>query len=328
MNMAIKILLSTLIVLLTGSVSIGADAPPEKIRIVAFGDSITRGFGATPYSVYLQQALNANSCNSVVINEGKDAETTLGGVERIGQVLAKHKPNYILIMEGANDARSGISSEVAVGNLGLMVDKSGNAGAKPIISAITPNTEAGGMENRLIPEDFNPKIQALANSRSIPYVDNYSVLAGPFWDEYTFDGLHMNERGQNILAQEFLKVLPCGGSSDSGGGGGGCFIATAAYGSLLEPHVALLRTFRDTYLLKHRPGQLFVDFYYRYSPPIADFIAQHDDIRALVRVFLLPLIVFAYLMINGYGPLLAAVLLSAATLVFWRKKIKLQVGRK
>lgn len=325
--MTTKLLLSTLIVLMTCSISTGADEPAEKIRIVAFGDSITRGFGSTPYSEYLQQALNANNCNSVVINEGKDAETTNGGVERIDEVLAKHRPNYILIMEGANDARSGISSEVAVGNLALMVDKSGNAGAAPIISAITPNTEAGGAENRLIPEDYNPKIQALANSKSIPYVDNYSVLAGQFWDEYTFDGLHMNELGQNILAQEFLKVLPCGGSTDSGGGGG-CFIATAAYGSLLEPHVTMLRRFRDSYLLTHRPGQIFVDFYYTYSPPIADFIAQHDNLRALVRVILWPLVAFAYLMIHGYGPLLAVLFLSAATLILWKKRIGFSVVHK
>jgi len=36
----------------------------------------------------------------------------------------------------------------------------------------------------------------------------------------------------------------------------------------------VLRKFRDNVLLQSRPGTAFVDFYYKYSPPIADFIAK------------------------------------------------------
>ena len=51
-----------------------------------------------------------------------------------------------------------------------------------------------------------------------------------------------------------------------GGGGGGCFIATAAYGSIMHPYVKELRKFRDTYLLTNYMGKVFVDLYYEYSP--------------------------------------------------------------
>ncbi|MDD5284341.1 MAG: putative Ig domain-containing protein [Desulfuromonadaceae bacterium] len=73
--------------------------------------------------------------------------------------------------------------------------------------------------------------------------------------------------------------------------GGGCFIATAAYGSYLDPHVMVLRHFRDDILLHSRIGRSSVKFYYTYSPPIADFIRQHDSLRALFRIVLTPLIV-------------------------------------
>jgi hypothetical protein len=73
-------------------------------------------------------------------------------------------------------------------------------------------------------------------------------------------------------------------------GGGGCFIATAAYGSYLDPHVATLRTFRDNWLLTNAPGRAFVDWYYDTSPPVAAAIAEHDSLRLLTRLALTPLI--------------------------------------
>lgn len=62
-----------------------------------------------------------------------------------------------------------------------------------------------------------------------------------------------------------------------------CFIATAAYGTSTGEELDTLRDFRDEALLQNSLGSQFVDFYYEYSPPVADFISEHEVLRTLVR---------------------------------------------
>lgn len=70
----------------------------------------------------------------------------------------------------------------------------------------------------------------------------------------------------------------------------GCFIATAAYGSYLDPHVTTLRQFRDRWLMTNAPGRAFVAWYYEHSPPVAAYIAAHEGWRTTVRIALTPVV--------------------------------------
>ncbi|MFH1675096.1 MAG: YncE family protein [Pseudomonadota bacterium] len=87
-------------------------------------------------------------------------------------------------------------------------------------------------------------------------------------------------------------------SGGDDGGGGGCFIATAAFGSYMEPHVKILRDFRDACLLTNRAGQAFVRLYYKYSPPVADFIADHEGLKTVARYALYPLVGLSYVALH------------------------------
>lgn len=91
-----------------------------------------------------------------------------------------------------------------------------------------------------------------------------------------------------------------------------CFIATAAWGSWMDPHVASLRGFRDRVLMQSAPGRAFVDFYYRHSPPLAEFISRHEALRTATRAALAP-VVFAVerpAAAGGAGLALVALLLG------------------
>lgn len=108
--------------------------------------------------------------------------------------------------------------------------------------------------------------------------------------EYTKEGFPIDSL-LLILLGLLIALLGLLAGGDSGGGGGGpCFIATAAYGTPMAADIDTLRAVRDTYLLDSAIGTAFVDTYYQISPMIADVVATHPMLAALVRVLLVPVI--------------------------------------
>lgn len=80
------------------------------------------------------------------------------------------------------------------------------------------------------------------------------------------------------------------GASSNGSGVSGCFIATASFGTPFAKEVRMLSEFRDRYLLTNPAGRAFVRFYYRHSPPIADYIRDKEHIKKIVRMLLQPFV--------------------------------------
>jgi len=86
----------------------------------------------------------------------------------------------------------------------------------------------------------------------------------------------------------------CISSFSTGSGGGGCLIATATYGSELSTQVQQLRELRDNYLMKTESGSSFMsgfnEFYYSFSPTIADLERKSPVFKETVKLFITPLI--------------------------------------
>jgi len=76
--------------------------------------------------------------------------------------------------------------------------------------------------------------------------------------------------------------------------GGGCLIATATYGSELSPQIQQLRELRDNQLLNTESGTSFMesfnDFYYSFSPIIADYERENPVFREMVKIAITPMI--------------------------------------
>ena len=86
----------------------------QPVRILAFGDSLTQGYGVPPgtdFPARLERALNAKGLDVTVINAGVSGETSAGGLARVDWLLGDGKsgPDAAIVELGANDGLRGLS---------------------------------------------------------------------------------------------------------------------------------------------------------------------------------------------------------------------------
>ena len=109
-------------------------------------------------------------------------------------------------------------------------------------------------------------------------------------------------QNQKIISQGFTEASfgevyitdSCLSNSAPTPPGGGCLIATATYGSELAPQVQQLRELRDNTLLQTESGTIFMEsfnqFYYSFSPVIADYERENPVFKEMVKVAITPMI--------------------------------------
>ena len=101
-------------------------------------------------------------------------------------------------------------------------------------------------------------------------------------------GTILNKNGQCV------PEPPLHGDPEPSSKGGGCLIATATYGSELAPQVQQLRELRDNQLLNTKSGTSFMksfnDFYYSFSPYIADYERENPIFKEMVKIAITPMI--------------------------------------
>ncbi|MBX3020815.1 MAG: hypothetical protein KF799_04000 [Bdellovibrionales bacterium] len=99
-----------------------------------------------------------------------------------------------------------------------------------------------------------------------------------------------------------------------------CFVATAAYGSVMEPKLKVFRDFRYKILVQNKWGLEFVKTYYKYGPYAARYIADKPILRSIMRGLLWPFYGFSYMALKiGFASAFAVslVLLSSLLALPW-----------
>ena len=188
---------------ITGGVM--AAGPEKTVRIVAFGDSLTAGFGLKPgqgFPEQLAKLLAARGVNAEIINAGVSGDTTAAGLARLDWSIPVGTDAVILEL-GANDALRGSAPADASRNLEAMITALKARGIEVLLAGMVAPRNLGPDYARA----FDPIFPELATK--------YGVLLYPFFLDGVAldpklnlaDGLHPTAEGVAIITQRIAPKV-------------------------------------------------------------------------------------------------------------------------
>lgn len=163
--------------------------------VLAFGDSLTYGTGASEEESYPAQLAKLSGWR--VIREGVPGEVSAAGLARLPTALDEHRPRLLLLCHGGNDFLQRLPKAEAAANLRAMVRL---AQARGVEVALIGTPEPGFT---VTPADFYAEI---AKEFRLPYED--SVLGKILRDaSLKADAVHPNARGYRLMAERIYALL-------------------------------------------------------------------------------------------------------------------------
>ena len=196
----LRVLLVAITVLLTG-----IPAGAAELSILAFGDSLTAGYGLPPgegFPEKLEQALKKSGHDVRVMNAGVSGDTSTAGLERLDWVLTSEIDGAIVEL-GANDALRGIDPERTRSALSEIITK--------LRSRNIPVLLAGMRAPRNLGPDYVERFDALypelARRPGVIYYPFFleGVAANPGLNQP--DGMHPNAEGVETIVQRILPKV-------------------------------------------------------------------------------------------------------------------------
>lgn len=176
-------------------------------KILFFGNSLTAAYGIEidkGYTSLIQEKIDSLNLKYEAINAGNSGETSSGGLGRISWLLKE--PIDIFVLElGANDGLRGISTDETYKNLSTIIDtvKGKYPECKVILAGMQVPPNMGDEYSKRFKEIYL-KLSKEKNVHLIPFMlENVAGIP----ELNLEDGIHPNEEGQKILAENVWKVL-------------------------------------------------------------------------------------------------------------------------
>ena len=189
--------------------STGSAARTADRRVVMFvGTSLTAALGLDPdqgYPARVQAKIDSAGLPFEVVNAGVSGEVSAGARDRVARWLVKQPFDVMVLETGANDMLQGLSLPALRRNLQAIVDtvKKARPGTTIVLAGMVAAPNLGEPYGR----QFRAIYTDVARQDSLPLIPFLldGVAGNP--DLNLGDGIHPNERGQRIVAQNVWKVL-------------------------------------------------------------------------------------------------------------------------